>query len=97
MDPKQRGRRESVCVCVWGGGSYSGLSSVVFVQDVERDLLGEAPQQARRVQVPLEAEQPVDPSFRGGAGRRGAASQPCCGGARRDMTSLTLRGLFRFI
>lgn len=70
-----------------GGGrvAYSGLSSVVFVQDVEGDLLGEAPEQTRRVQVPLEAEQPVDPSLRGGAG---PTSEPLCRGARRDTTSL---------
>lgn len=62
------------------GGSYSGLSSVVFIQDVEGDLLGETPQQTRRVQVPLEAEQPVDPSFRSGAALRGPTPEPCWGG-----------------
>lgn len=44
--------------------SYSGLSSVVFIQDVEGDLLGDASQQTGRVQVPLEAEQSVDPPLR---------------------------------
>lgn len=88
--------------CVAGGvgggwGSYSGLSSVVFIQDVEGDLLGETPQQTRRVQVPLEAEQPVDTSFRSGAAIRGPTPEPCCagrrGGAELDMTSLKVRGL----
>lgn len=73
--------------CVAGGvgggwGSYSGLSSVVFIQDVEGDLLGETPQQTRRVQVPLEAEQPVDTSFRSGAAIRGPTPEPCCAGRR---------------
>lgn len=36
--------------------SYSSLSAVVFVEDVEGDLLGDSPQQAGRVQVSLEAE-----------------------------------------
>lgn len=73
--------------------SYSGLSSVVFIQDVEGDLLGETPQQTRRVQVPLEAEQPVDPSFRSGAALRGPTAEPCCTEGGGDMTSLKVRGL----
>lgn len=82
-----------------GGGSYSGLSSVVFIQDVEGDLLGETPEQTRRVQVPLEAEQPVDTTFRSGAALRGPTPESSCaggGGGRRaqlDMTSLKVRGL----
>lgn len=72
--------RQGCGVVLYGRrASYSGLSSVVFVQDVEWDLVGDAPQQAGRVQVPLEAEQPVDPALGGrGARGRGAAAQPRC-------------------
>lgn len=58
-------------------------------------MLGETPQQTRRVQVPLEAEQPVDPSFRSRAAICGPTPEPCCAGGRAqlDMTSLKVQGL----
>lgn len=56
--------------------SYFGLSSVIFIEDVEGDLLGDAAQEAGRMQVPLEAEQPVDPPLGGRADRRVPTAQP---------------------
>ena len=66
--------RVRVCVCV----SYSGLAGVVLIQQVQGDLLGQAPQQAGGVQVPLEAEQTVDPPLRRRVGRARQGAQTRC-------------------
>lgn len=70
---------------------YSSLSSVIFIEDVEGYLLGDSSQQTGRMQVSLEAEQPVDPPFRIIAGRRGAAAQPCCAHKHTDAHDILQR------
>lgn len=104
-EPQQSKSCAVIVLLFWRLVSYSGLSSVVFIQDVEGDLVGDAPQQTWWVQVPLEAEQSVDAPFRSRARWRGPAAEPCCANkyTRRDAMfetcedAVAWRLLYRFV